>query len=246
VRLEQEIYRQRESEAAMRRFLADASHELRTPLTALRGNLDLLLRGAASNPRNLGTSLYDMHQTVIRMSRLVGDLLTLTRVEQAGETKVEPVDLEPLLAEVARAAGHLAPGQRINLEVSPGLAALGDPDSLHQVLLNLVDNAARYSHKGRPITLRAREEGPDKVAIEVEDSGSGISEADLPHIFARFYRGDPSLSRHDPSGAGLGLAISAALVARQGGSITVQSQVKVGSTFTVILPRAESVEPPAV
>jgi signal transduction histidine kinase len=241
-RLDQEIERQRESEAAMRRFLADASHELRTPLTALRGNLDVLIRGAAANPRDLGTALYDMHQTVVRMSRLVGDLLTLARLEQAGEIKVEAVEIGPLLAQVARTARHLAGERTISVKVPPGLAALGEPDSLHQVLLNLVDNAARYSGKGEPIELRAREEGTDRVAIEVEDRGAGIPAKDLPHIFERFYRGSTSRSRQDQSGAGLGLAISAAVVGRQGGRILVSSVEGAGSIFSVILPRAESLD----
>jgi two-component system OmpR family sensor kinase len=241
-RLEQEIKHQSESEAAMRRFLADASHELRTPLTALRGNLDVLIRGAAANPRDLGTALYDMHQTVVRMSRLVGDLLTLARLEQAGEINVEAVEIAPLVAHVARTAGHLAQKRPIGVDVPPGLAALADPDSLHQVLLNLVDNAAGYSREDRPIKLTARQDGTDRVAIEVEDRGAGIPARDLPHIFERFFRGSTSRSRQDQSGAGLGLAISAALVARQGGRIEVSSEEGVGSTFTVILPRAESLD----
>lgn len=241
-RLEREIERQRESEAAVRRALADASHELRTPLTALRGNLDVLIRSAAANPRDLGTSLNDMLQTVGRMSRLVDEVLTLALPGETAEIRVETVEVAPLLAEVARSARHLASEHSIGVKAHSGLAVLADRDSLHQVLLNLVDNAVKYSRRGRPVELRAWPLGADQVAIEVEDRGAGVSAQDRPHIFERFYRGKPSGLRQNRSGTGLGLSISAALVARQGGRIEVESEEGLGSTFSVILPRARSLD----
>jgi two-component system OmpR family sensor kinase len=222
----------------MRRFLADASHDLRTPLTALRGNLDVLRRGAASNPADLESSLTDMHESVIRMSKLVNDLLTLARLEQTGRLEILRVEVAPLLRQAARLARHLAGDHRIKVEVADSLAVRGDPDALHQVLLNLIDNAAKYSPSGRPIVLRARSGGSGRGLIEVIDRGQGIPAEDRERIFQRFVRGDRARSAGPHSGAGLGLSIVAALVARQGGRVSVESEPGTGSTFRIDLPEA--------
>jgi len=234
-RLQREIVRQQESEDAMRRFLADASHELRTPLTALRGNLDLLRRGAFTDTGDLATALSDMHQTVVRMSRLVQDLLTLTRLEHGSDLVLTPIEVEPVLHEVAR-AGQLAHDRTITVEVSGKLRVVSDSDALHRVFLNLIDNAAKYSPDDTPIQLRAHTDG-QRVAIDVVDQGVGIPTEEQALIFQRFYRRDKMRSPRS-TGVGLGLSICQALVGHLGGSIAVRSESGNGCTFIISLPAA--------
>lgn len=235
-RLQQEIVRQQESEDYMRRFVADASHELRTPLTALRGNLDLLRRGAIKGGVEYEGSLSDMHKTALRMSRLVEDLMTLTRLEGVGELTLVPTDAASALGEAARTARHAAGRHEIQIEEPSDLYVSADPDALQRVLLNLVENAAKYSPPGAPIQLRAVAGGPKgRVQIEVEDRGPGITPEEQGRIFERFYRGDKA---RKAGGTGLGLAICAALVKLQGGSISVRSEPGKGSVFSVDLAAA--------
>ena len=235
-RLQQEMVRQQESEEYMRRFVADASHELRTPLTALRGNLDLLRRGAIRESAEYDSSLSDMHTTALRMTRLVEDLMTLTRLEGVTELKLVPTDAAGALGEAARTARHAARRHQIQVEEPHAVYVAADPDALQRVLVNLVENAAKYSPPGSAIKLRALDASAEgRVRIEVEDRGPGISAEDQTRIFERFYRGDRA---RKAGGTGLGLAICAALVKRQGGSINVRSEPGKGSVFSVDLAAA--------
>ena len=238
-RLQAEISRQEASESAMRRFLADVSHELRTPIALIRGNLDILRRGAASEPADNAQSMEDMHRAALRMSRLVDDLLALVRIEQRKPADVAEVDVGPLLHESARTARQLEKGRRIKVESAAAIHVTGDRDALARILLNLIENAIRYTPPTSPITLRAHAGTDSMVVIEVIDRGSGIALEDQPRIFERFYRGDQQGPKS--TGAGLGLAISAALAQGQGGKLTVQSTPGQGSTFAVILPSARAV-----
>ncbi len=240
-RMQDELRRRQESEEAMRRFLADASHELRTPLTAVRGHVDVLRRGAATDPEDLGNALGDIHQSVVRMSRLVDDLLTLARLDRGGELSPAALPLKPILEEAARSGRHLAPEHPIAVEVENGAVARADADALNRILLNLIDNAGKYSPAGGTITLRARRENGHAL-VEVQDSGPGIPEAQRARIFERFFRGDSARTRRS-GGAGLGLSICAALAERQGGSIRVASARGKGTTFTVELPIPQQSEP---
>jgi two-component system OmpR family sensor kinase len=236
-RLQQEMTRQRESEEAMRRFLADASHELRTPIAMLRGNVEVLRRGAASNPDDLAVSLQDMHRATLRMSRLVDDLLTLARIDQGRQLRMVDVDLPELLQEAVRTGSQIARGHPVVLETADAVRVRADPDAFGRVLVNLIDNAAKYSPPDGPVTLRGLATDA-AVRIEVSDQGPGIPPEDQERIFQRFYRGS-SKGPRQADGAGLGLAISAALVKRHGGSITVDSTPGAGSTFAIVLPRAQ-------
>ncbi len=237
-RLQQEILRQQESESAMRRFLADASHELRTPLTAIQGNLDILRRGAASNPAELRSAHSDMRKSALRMSRLVSDLLTLTRLEGGNELPVQATEVRTLFQETM-AACPPRDRSRVAAEVPEGLVLQANQDAMVRVLLNLVENALKYSPPLSPVEIRAgRDNG--QVEIAVSNQGAGIAEGDQPRIFDRFYRADRARTA---GGAGLGLAISAALVERQGGTIEVRSAPGEGATFTVRMPAAEAARP---
>jgi signal transduction histidine kinase len=230
-----------EAYQAQRRFVADASHELRTPLTTIRGNLGLLQREPPIAEADRVAVLADLVAESERMSRLVGDLLTLARTDAGRPLRHEAVPAAPLLADIARqlAAGH--PGRRIHYEGADGVAVLGDPDALMQVLLILLDNALKFTPPEGDIRVTTTATH-GQVAIAVRDTGPGISPAALPHIFERFYQGDTARAG---AGTGLGLAIAKAVVEALHGTISVESAVGHGSTFTVTLPRAPRVDAPA-
>lgn len=242
-RLQLEMGRQQASETAMRRFLADASHELRTPIALIRGNLDIIRRGATQDPGDLALSLEDMRRAAIRMSRLVDGLLALARIEQGDRLKLTEVSVRTALNEAARAGRQLAKGREIRVDVQPRLLVSADPEALNRVLMNLLDNAFKYTPEATPIQLVGRAAGPAWVEIEVIDRGPGISEEDQDRIFDRFYRAPAQAAA--AAGSGLGLAISAALVERQGGSLTVKSAAGEGCSFVVTLaaPQPASADP---
>jgi signal transduction histidine kinase len=219
--------------AAQRRFVADASHELRTPLTSIRGNIGFLRRVVDMDPADREAALADVASEVERMSRLVGDLLTLARADAGQHLPKATVELGPLVREVARQARFLSDGE---VEVSLGrldeARVQGDADHLKQLLLILADNAVKYTPAGGHVSLAARREN-GHLRLEVADSGMGIQPDDQGRIFERFYRADPARS---PGGAGLGLAIARWIAEEHGGSIAVSSQPGQGSLFTVELP----------
>ncbi len=234
---------------AQRRFVADASHELRTPLTSLKGLAEILVIGAhGNNPQVIEQSAGAIRSELERLSRLVNDLLTLSRLDSAGDTADLPAhhtrtDIGPVLAAALTQMGPLAEAREIDLvqACSGPLWVMGDAGQLKQVVLNLMDNALRYTPPGGKVTVRGRVDG-SQVRLEVQDTGAGIAAADLPHIFARFYRGDPSRTRATGN-SGLGLAIVRALVEAHDGTILVQSALGSGTCFLIRLPLAPTVRP---
>jgi signal transduction histidine kinase len=228
-------YRQLEQTlASQRRFVADASHELRTPLTTVRGNIELLRREPPMDAKERADVLADTKDEVDRLIRLVHQLLVLARADAGQALRREPLPIKPLLEDVCRQAGLLAPHRTILCDPPPDALVLGDRDALKQVFLILLDNALGHTSPGATVEMRATTvEG--QVAISVRDTGAGIAPDVLPHIFERFYRGQVSRSG---IGAGLGLSIAKELVEAQGGTITVESQVGQGSVFTVMLLQA--------
>lgn len=223
---------------AQQRFVADVSHELRSPLTAVRGNLDLLKRGAAEDPAELAQMIEAMDSETARMSRLVSDLLLLERQDSGVPIAKQPIELDTLMLEVYRQAHITAKGITLTLGAEDQAIIVGDRDRLKQVLLNLVDNAIKYTPQGGKVTLSLTKEDP-WVKVAVQDTGIGIAQENLPNLFERFYRVDKARSR-DAGGTGLGLAIAKSVVDAHNGKITVESQLGKGSTFTVWLPLAES------
>jgi two-component system OmpR family sensor kinase len=243
-RLQAALMAAHDSEERMRRFLADASHELRTPLTVLRGMSEVLLRqGPRTGPQHDG--LLDLHEESVRLSRLVDDLLTLTRLDAGQALNPEPVLLAPFLSQFAERYGSAWPNRRIDLEVGSidGAAAYVDPDALRRIVTNLVDNAARYSTAGTPITIGAGlpvssgGEREGAITVAVSDRGPGLSTEDAERVFERFYRGARSRSRQS-GGTGLGLAIVQALAEESGGEVTIDTAPDSGTTVTIVLPRA--------
>jgi len=231
-----------------KQFVADVSHELRTPLTALGGGLEMLLLGAdRGDPEASRRLIRGMYAEVERMNRLTQDLLTLTRLDagHAGIT-LESVDPRLLLEAVREQAAQLAHGQEITCVIQTETPLLrADPDRVRQVLLNVVDNAIKHTPASGAITLTARPSGDagstaSMVEIEARDTGSGIPPEALPHVFERFYLVDPARARSSQrtGGTGLGLAIAKGLIEAQGGVITLESEVGVGTTVTIRLPAA--------
>lgn len=220
------------------RLVADVSHELRTPLATMQGNLDLLLRGAAKNPQMLGEGLQALDSEVARMSRLVRDLLLLAEADAGVHLNLRPVELDTLLLEVYREASMMAQGRvKVRLGHEDMAQVAGDPDRLKQLLLNLVGNAIKYTPEGGTVTL-SLECQSGWVRVSVTDTGIGIAKEDLPHIFDRFYRVDRARNR-SAGGTGLGLSIAKWITVAHGGSIHVESEPNVGTTFEIILPLVE-------
>jgi two-component system OmpR family sensor kinase len=227
------------------RFIADVSHELRTPLTTIQGNVDLLCRGAAADPQARREVLADIEGEAARMSRLVADLLLLARVDAGVHLDQKPVEMDTLLLDIYRQARVMSDGIDVYLGHEDQAVVLGDADRLRQLLLNLVDNALKYTPAGGRVTLSLHNEG-QWVRIEVGDTGVGVPAAALapgtsgrPLIFERFYRADPARSRAK-AGSGLGLSIAWWIAQAHGGRIEVESTVGKGTTFSVWLPLSSS------
>ena len=224
-----------------RRFTADASHELRTPLTIIKGNLSLAL----SRPRDADyyhLVLTETDEEVVEMSRLVERLLTLARADADGVTiQRQTTDLSALLTDLVEQTRPLAEAKGLDLvsQIAPNLTASVDPDAVTQVVLNLLDNAIKFTPLGR-VRLsahRAKSESGE-IRIAIADSGPGIPAEHLPYVFERFYRVDRSRSRAT-GGTGLGLAIARQLVETHGGQISVESEVAQGTRFIFTLPVAD-------
>ncbi|TDE27119.1 HAMP domain-containing sensor histidine kinase [Actinomadura sp. 6K520] len=231
------------SEERMRRFVADASHELRTPLTAIRGFAEFYRQGAARSPAELDRLIGRIEQTASRMGLLVEDLLLLARLDRQRPIERRPVDLLAVAADSVQEARVLAPDRTIDLTVEGGLAyqVLGDEPRLRQVLGNLLTNAIVHTPEGTAVEVRLKpgtlRDAPAAV-VEVADEGPGLSPEHSERVFERFYRADEARSR-EGGGAGLGLAIVAALVAAHEGLVEADSTPGEGATFRVVLPLDE-------
>jgi two-component system OmpR family sensor kinase len=231
-----------ESEDRMRQFLADASHELRTPLTSIRGYAELarMRRNSVGgdNDSEDADTLARIESEGTRMSRLVDDLLTLARTDQANEpgseTSFQPVDIDALVDDAVRGARAAFPLRRIDIATAPGLAVDGDHDQLVRVVRNLINNAAVHTKPEGAIRVRADLEGTD-VVLRVDDEGPGLTPEEAAHVFERFWRADKARTRAK-GGSGLGLSIVTSIVAAHGGTASFDSTPQTGSTVTVRLP----------
>lgn len=235
-RLEASDRQLRESLETQRRFTADASHELRTPLTSIRGNSGMLMQVPDMTAEDRAEAVEEIHREAERMSRLVGDLLTLARADAGLALKREPVEMASLVQSVASQARMLASGQRIVVEAPDSVMLMGSPDALRQLVLILLDNAIKYTSSGGLIKLRLSLYN-QVVVLTVADTGVGISPEHLPHVFERFYRVDPARTA---GGTGLGLSIAQWIAQQHGGYIEAESISGRGSAFTVHLPMDSS------
>lgn len=227
----------RKLENTRREFVANVSHELKTPLTSLQGFIETLLGGALKDRAQSEKFLGIMADDTRRLTRLIDDLLDLSRIESKGL----PLQTEPLLLkeEIQRALEAFAPRFQENKiiaenQVPAGFKIFADRDKFRQILLNLLDNAVKFNKPGGRILVTGKTEG-NGTQISIQDTGIGMPAGDLPRIFERFYRVDKARNR-DTGGTGLGLSIVKHLVEVHGGRITCQSVLEQGSTFTLVFP----------
>ena len=225
----------RESEEQMRHFVADASHELRTPLTSIAGYIDVLSRREQVDPETLRSALTAMQRESARMTRLVNDLLTLTRFESGKAPQRRRLRLDDFVNQTLDELSLRDKGTVESRQVEPGIVVDADPDALKQVVTNLAQNALKYAPGAEQHWSVFQSDG--RAAIRLEDTGPGISRQDLPHVFERFYRGSQARDG-TAAGSGLGLAIARSIVEAHHGRIEAESQPGKGATFTAWLPLA--------
>lgn len=242
------------SEERMRRFVADASHELRTPLAAIRGYGELYRMGALTEKDQVDDTMRRIEQSATRMGGLVEDLLALARLDADRPGRTEPVDLAVLATDAAHDLRAIDPTREVRVgplsdarAAGPGAGPAGAPPAtvvpgdearLRQVVANLVGNVARHTPAGTPAELGVGRVG-DRVVLEVRDHGPGIAPEHAARVFERFYRVDASRTRDGTGGgAGLGMAIVAAIVEAHHGEVAITQTPGGGATIRVALPAA--------
>jgi len=222
------------SEGRLRRFLADASHELRTPLTSIRGYAEIFDLGARERPEDLATSMHHIREEADRMSVLVDDLLVLARLDRERPLDLGRMELVAVATRAVTSARASSPEHPVSLVAPPALPMVGDAARLRQVVDNLLVNAVRHSPEHGGVEVVLGTDGPDAV-IEVADHGRGVTDADASRIFEPFFRADSSRAR-TTGGAGLGLAIVAAIARAHGGTVGVRRNGGGGARFWVRVP----------
>lgn len=222
-----------------RNFIQNVSHELKTPLTVIQGHA-AKMGDAPDDKSGWQASRRIITDEAKRLTQLVDNLLTLTRLESpAFQLDLAPVNLSALVEEALLQISDLADERKLalSLNITPGLPRLpGDRARLKQVLLNLLDNALKYTPPGGEITVTLRHEAePPRVVCAVQDTGEGIPPDDVPYIFDKLYRARRAKGR-PVEGSGLGLTIAQQIIRAHGGDITAQSELGKGTTFTLMLP----------
>jgi two-component system, OmpR family, sensor kinase len=242
-RLEHAEEMQRTSEQRFQRFFSDASHQLRTPLTSIRGFTEVLIRGAKDDPETALRVLKRMKSESERMTYLINDLLTLSRLDEHSALKMQYVNLTELATEsTEQAKKRVNDGRTLTLSITTqeNLGLQGDRERLKQLLFVLLDNALKHGRSGPEGIITMQIDRRDNQAIiHVIDNGNGITKEDQAHIFDSFYRGrqpSPGLNGTTIVGTGLGLTIAAAIVRAHQGTISVKSEPGKGTEFTLALP----------
>jgi two-component system OmpR family sensor kinase len=235
-RLERAFGEREASEDRLRRFIADASHELRTPLASIRGYAELFRMGAARDPADVEKAMGRIEDEAARMGVLVEDLLTLARLDEVPDTPHARLDLAALVRDAVDDGRAAAPAREIRVEVDGPALVLGERDQLRQVLGNLLRNAFVHTPEGTPIEVSlAHVDG--EVRLEVRDHGPGLPTSDAEALFERFWRSEGGRER-GRGGAGLGLAIVAAIVDAHDGEVRAGNATGGGASFVVTLPAA--------
>jgi two-component system OmpR family sensor kinase len=230
----------RASEDRLRRFVGDASHELRTPITSIRGYAELFRRGAAARPDDLARSMARIEAEAERMGVLVDDLLLLARLDQGRPLEREPVDLAPIVADAVDAARAIDGERVLEADLNGSATVIGDAGRLRQVVDNLLENARIHTPAGTPTRVALRSDDGAAV-LTIADDGPGMDAEVASKAFERFYRGDPTRARAT-GGAGLGLAIVAAIVESHGGSVRVLD-ADAGTTIELRFPSPAAAPP---
>ncbi|MBE3558899.1 MAG: PAS domain S-box protein [Ktedonobacteraceae bacterium] len=242
-----DLTREREREEQRSTFISVISHELQTPIAIIKGYASTLAHASARlDAASLQPRLVAIEEEADRLNKLVGNLLYASRIQAGGlQMDIASLDLESLIESVVRRLKAKSPDVSFTLDIPADLPIVkADRDRIEEVLLNLLDNAIKYSPRQRTITVAARATG-EEVIVSVSDAGMGISLRDQQQIFDRFQRADNRVTQAMP-GAGLGLYISRAIVEAHGGRIWVESTLHQGSTFSFSLPREEKAQLPMV
>lgn len=234
-----DVTRVQHLENVRRDFVANVSHELKTPITSIKGFVETLIDGALDSPEDARRFLAIISRQADRLNAIFEDLLSLSRIEQekdVGGIKLEQHYVKEIIEAALQSCQYRASERKVSIVVDcpENLQAYINPTLLEQALVNLIENAIKYSEVDQRVTVKAEESAPGAVAIHVIDTGKGIEKSHLPRIFERFYRVDKSRSRRE-GGTGLGLAIVKHIAQAHGGSATVQSSPGEGSTFTIQL-----------
>jgi two-component system sensor histidine kinase CiaH len=228
-----------------KRFVADASHELKTPLTALQTSIEVALRDKKLNLKNAKEILKESLSDIGNLTSLSNNLLALARMQSNGHSfNFEEVEVNRLINESVKKFIPLAKKKGVSLNLSTDKAGLNskkeklkvDKESFTKLITILIDNAIKYTQKGGEVNVSVKK-SKKWLAIKVKDTGVGISKADLPHIFERFYQADSSRTKSKTDGFGLGLSIAKKIVEFHKGNIKVESKLGKGSTFIVKLPQ---------
>jgi two-component system phosphate regulon sensor histidine kinase PhoR len=233
-----DITQLRQLENTRRDFVANVSHELKTPITSIKGFVETLLAGALKEPENAENFLKIIAKQTDRLTEIIDDLLTLSRIEQDAERRqifLNGQKIKGVLESAIQVCESKAAAKKIALELAcpDDLRALINPPLLEQALVNLIDNAVKFSEPGIVVRLEAQREGP-QVTIRVRDQGQGIPPEHLPRIFERFYRVDAGRSRKI-GGSGLGLAIVKHIALAHGGRVAVSSSPRKETVFSLHL-----------
>ncbi len=222
---------------AQARFIADASHELRAPITVIQANLELLEFQPALSSSERDDAVHEAHVETARLGRLVADLLLLARADAGVPKRHMPVDLDRVVMDVLGEVHHLAPRDRIRIGTFDRVVVAGDADQLKQLLLNLLENAIRYTPSEGAISVALRRVGAF-AEVEIRDAGIGILAEDLPRVFERFFRADRARTRN-AGGTGLGLPIAQWIARQHDGDITLTSEPGTGTLATVRIPASQ-------
>ncbi|MBU6401628.1 MAG: hypothetical protein KGS61_15030, partial [Verrucomicrobia bacterium] len=236
-----DLTRLKQLERTRQEFVANVSHELRTPLSMIKGYVETLRDGAKEDPAVAARFLDTIARHTDRLAFLIEDLLTISRLESGQVTlDLQPVELGPAVERVMDELRARAAGRKVRLEnaIPAGRRARADAERLHQVLVNLVDNAIKYGRADGTVIVGAETTSDKRLAVWVRDDGPGIPPEAKERVFERFYRIDKARSR-EQGGTGLGLAIVKHIVQAHGGEVRVESEPGHGATFRFTLPVAE-------
>ena len=217
-------------------FISNLAHELRTPLTSLRMNLEVLNSGLQAKLEDYQGFSATAERSITRLERLVEDLLLLAKAER--EIDCRPIILGVLFEDILEELTTIAERENVELKMSGDLdlEVNGDPVLLNRAVANLIENGIHYNHPGGFVEISAYK-ADNQVLIEIKDNGIGISESQQSHIFERFYRAEAGTTNHN--GKGLGLAITAHIIALHNGRIEIKSELGKGSTFRIYLKSAK-------
>lgn len=237
-RIQESFEKEQEIKEKMRRFVSDASHELRTPLTSIHGFVEILLRGAAKSKEQLNLALNSILMESERLTKLVNDLLILTRLDQKPVIEMKRENINELIQEIQPQLIVLCRNRTLNIELKDNIKAIMNRDQIKQVIFNLTQNAVLHTAEDNGIitisTNVKKLNNHNFVVLKVADNGTGIPEKDIVKIYDRFFRSDTHRARNQ-GGYGLGLSIVKSIIDSNEGKIEVESQVGLGTKFTVYL-----------